>query len=97
MNDQSLRFVVGKARAVSGMSHAWLLWKSPDGWLILDATNYSAPIELSRVGPNEFIPQYSYTASGKFVHLRVTERMRGPTRNTAITPERDSKSREDGA
>jgi len=51
MNDQSLRFVVGKARAVSGMSHAWLLWKSPDGWLILDATNYSAPIELSRWDP----------------------------------------------
>jgi hypothetical protein len=68
MEDRSLRFVVGKARAVSGMSHAWLLWKGPNGWMILDATNFSSPIDLNRVGPNEFIPQYSYSASGKFVH-----------------------------
>jgi hypothetical protein len=68
MDDRSLRFVVGKARAVSGMNHAWLLWKGPNGWLILDPTMYSAPIDLNRVGPNEFIPRFSYTAGGKFVH-----------------------------
>src|SRR5262245_36417537 len=38
MDDQSLRFVVGRARAESGMLHAWLLWKDPSGWWILDAT-----------------------------------------------------------
>jgi hypothetical protein len=72
MDDRTLRFVVGKARAVSGMSHAWLLWKGPNGWLILDATNFSSPIDLSRTGPDEFIPLYSYSAGGKFVHARAS-------------------------
>jgi hypothetical protein len=68
MDDRSVRFVIGKARANSGMSHAWLLWKSPSGWLILDPTNFSSPLSVNRVGGNEFIAQYSYTAGGKFVH-----------------------------
>jgi hypothetical protein len=68
MDDRTVRYVIGKARAVSGMSHAWLIWKGPNGWLILDPTNYSSPIDMSRVGANEFIPQYSYSAGGKFVH-----------------------------
>lgn len=68
MDDRTVRFVIGKARAVSNMSHAWLMWKGPEGWFILDPTNYSSPIDLSRVGPNEFLPRYSYSANGKFVH-----------------------------
>jgi hypothetical protein len=68
MDDRTLRYVIGRARKTSGMSHAWLLWKGPNGWLILDATNYSSPIEVSRLGPNEFVPLYSYSAGGKYVH-----------------------------
>lgn len=68
MDDHSVHFVIGKARAVSGMSHAWLLWRSPAGWLILDPTNFSTPLDLNRVGSNEFVPLYSYTAGGKFIH-----------------------------
>jgi hypothetical protein len=68
MDDRSIRFVVGRVRSVSGMSHAWLLWKGPNGWLILDATMYSRPLEVARLGPQEFTPLYSYTASGKYVH-----------------------------
>ena len=68
MDDRTLHFIVGRAHASSGMNHAWLLWKSPNGWLILDPTMLSAPIDASRVGPNEYTPRYSYTAGGKFVH-----------------------------
>ncbi len=68
MDDRSIHFVVGRIKSVSGMSHAWLLWKGPDGWLILDATMYSRPLEVARLGPQEFTPLYSYTAGGKFVH-----------------------------
>ena len=68
MDDRTLRFIVGRAHASSGMNHAWLLWKSPTGWLILDPTLLSTPIDLNRVGPNEYTPRYSYSASGKFVH-----------------------------
>jgi hypothetical protein len=68
MDDRTLRYVIGRARKTSGMSHAWLLWRGPNGWLILDATNYSSPIEVSRLGPNEFIALYSYSSGGKYVH-----------------------------
>jgi len=68
MDDRTLRFIVGRAHASSGMNHAWLLWKSPGGWLILDPTLLSKPIDATRVGPNEYTPRYSYSASGKFVH-----------------------------
>ena len=68
MDDHSVRFVVGRAHASSGMNHAWLLWKSPSGWLILDPTLLSTPIDVNRVGPNEYTPRYSYSAGGKFIH-----------------------------
>jgi hypothetical protein len=72
IDDRSVRFVIGKARASSGMSHAWLLWNSPSGWLILDPTNFSAPLSVSRIGRNEFISLYSYTAGGKYVHAAAS-------------------------
>ena len=68
MDDHSVRFVVGRIKSVQGMSHAWLLWKGPEGWLILDATMYSRPLEVARLGPQEFTPLFSYTGSGKYVH-----------------------------
>src|SRR3954466_13569267 len=71
MDDHSVRFVVGRLKSVSGMSHAWLLWKGPAGWLVLDATMYSRPLDVARLGPQEFIPLYSYTAGGKYVHGAV--------------------------
>ena len=74
MDDNTLRFVVGKARAESGMNHAWLLWKDVTGWWILDATKFNQPLDLSRLGPNEFIPLYSYTSHGEFIHAAALAR-----------------------
>jgi len=68
MDDRSARFIVGRAHASSGMNHAWLLWKGPSGWLILDPTLLSTPIDVNRVGRTEYTPRYSYSASGKFIH-----------------------------
>ncbi len=72
MDDRSVRFVVGRARPSSGMNHAWLLWKGPSGWLILDPTLLSAPIDANRVGPGEFVARYSYSAGGKYIHAGAT-------------------------
>jgi hypothetical protein len=74
MDDQTLRFVVGRARAESGMLHAWLLWKDASGWWILDATKFSRPLNFDRLGPQEFIPYYSYSANGEFVHAGAVAR-----------------------
>lgn len=68
MNDRSVRFVIGKARAVSKISHAWLMWPGPSGWLILDPTNFNAPLDLTRIGRDEFTPIYSYSAGGTYAH-----------------------------
>lgn len=68
MDDRTLRFVVGRAHASSGMNHAWLLWKGPNGWLILDPTLLSTPIDVNRVGPTEYTPRYSYSSGGKYIH-----------------------------
>jgi hypothetical protein len=68
MDDHTVHFVVGRAHASSGMYHAWLLWKGPNGWLILDPTLLSTPIDVNRVGPSEYRAAYSYTPNGKFVH-----------------------------
>lgn len=72
MDDRSVRYVIGKARAVSQMSHAWLMWSGPGGWFILDPTNYSSPLAANRISRNEFTPIYSYTAGGKFAHTVAT-------------------------
>lgn len=68
MDSTHIRFVVGKARAESTMSHAWLIWEGPDGWLILDATMFSRPLQPDRVSPTEYLPNYSYAPGGKYIH-----------------------------
>lgn len=68
LNDRGIRFVIGKARRESAMSHAWLIWNGPNGWMILDATNFSSPLVPSRLAPNEFVPQFSYSPGGKYAH-----------------------------
>ncbi len=72
MDDRSVRFVIGKARAVSQISHARLLWSGPAGWLILDPTNFSSPLDVKRLARDEFMPIYSYSAGGKYAHTVAT-------------------------
>lgn len=72
MDDHTVRFVIGRARAVSQISHAWLMWQGPAGWLILDPTNFSSPLDVNRVARDEFMPIYSYSAGGKYAHTVAT-------------------------
>ena len=80
LDDRKVYFVVGRVRSVSGMSHAWLLWKGPAGWLILDATMYSRPLEVARLGPSEFTPLYSWNAGGKFIHAAAGARKKAESK-----------------
>jgi hypothetical protein len=68
MDDPGVRFVVGKAKLGQDLSHAWLIWNGPEGWMILDATLYSAPLSAARIRSNEFVPIYSYAPGGKYAH-----------------------------
>jgi hypothetical protein len=72
LNDQSVRFVIGKARITSQMSHAWLLWQHDNRWWILDCTNNWNPIPADRVSSSQYIPYYSFAKDGEFRH-RATQ------------------------
>jgi hypothetical protein len=69
LNDPSVRYVIGKARSSSRISHAWLLWKHDSRWYILDCTNVRQPIAVDSINPSkEYIPQYSFAKNGEFRH-----------------------------
>jgi hypothetical protein len=69
LNDPSVRFVIGKARANSAISHAWVYWKHDSRWFILDPTNLSQPIPADHVSSKDYIPFYSYSKGGSYRHL----------------------------
>lgn len=70
MNDPKVRYVIGKARANSKISHAWLMWQHNGQWWILDPTNDPRPIRASSVSSNEYIVFYSYGKTGSYRHQR---------------------------
>lgn len=70
LNDPNIRFVIGKARSTSRISHAWLLWKNEGRWWILDCTNFREPIAADRINPSrEYIPLYSFSKDGSYRHM----------------------------
>lgn len=68
MNDPSIRYVIGKARRTSTISHAWLMWKHNGHWWILDPTNSARPILAENTGPDEYLVTYSYDKNGSYRH-----------------------------
>lgn len=68
MNDANVRYVIGKARRTSRISHAWLMWKNEGRWWILDPTNVAEPISADSVGPDDYIVNYSYDRNGSYCH-----------------------------
>ena len=68
LNDSSVRFVIGKARSSSRISHAWLMWQHDSRWWILDCTNMREPIPADRVSTSEYIPFYSFSKEGTYRH-----------------------------
>lgn len=79
IGDQNIRYVIGKARSDSALSHAWLYWKDGRGrWWILDCANRKEPIRADRTGENEYIPYYSYTHSETYRHAAASGTRSGP-------------------
>lgn len=68
LGDENVRFVVGKARRTSSMSHAWLLWRNEGQWWILDCTYNYRPIAADSVSSNEYVPLYSWSKNGVYRH-----------------------------
>ena len=86
LNDSSVRYVIGKARRTSKISHAWVMWEHNSQWWILDCTNTSQPIPADRVSSNQYIPFYSYTKRGTFRHNSTTNMMASNVAGKAKSP-----------
>ena len=68
MNDADVRYVIGKARRDSKISHAWLMWENKGRWWVLDPTNHPAPIPADSIQPGEYVIHYSYDKHGSYRH-----------------------------
>ncbi len=68
LGDSNMRYVIGKARATSKISHAWVMWSDGSNWWILDPTNANRPIPAESTSQNEYIPQYSWSKNGSYRH-----------------------------
>jgi len=68
LGDKNVRYVIGKARSTSKISHAWVMWNDGSQWWILDCTNTSKPIPASSVSSSEYIAMYSYDSSRAYTH-----------------------------
>ncbi len=84
MQDRNVRYVIGKARSTSKISHAWVMWNDGQHWWILDPTNTSQPISAERTGRNEYIPLYSYEPGCAFLHTAASPRPAGATSEHAV-------------
>ena len=68
LGDSNMRYVIGKARATSKISHAWVMWNDGSAWWILDPTNANRPIPADNTQRNEYIPLYSWAKNGSYRH-----------------------------
>ena len=68
LGDKNVRYVIGKARSTSKISHAWVMWNDGSQWWILDCTNTSKPIPASSVSSSEYIAMYSYDSNRAYTH-----------------------------
>jgi hypothetical protein len=72
MGDRHVRYVIGKARSTSKISHAWVMWNDGQRWWILDPTNTARPIAADSTGSNEYIPLYSYDTAHAYRHAATS-------------------------
>ncbi|MDR3400958.1 MAG: hypothetical protein P4L99_00540 [Chthoniobacter sp.] len=68
LQDQNVRFVIGKLDRNSRLSHAWLMLEKDGQWWILDCTMLNHAIPADRAGANEYVPLYSYSKGTAYRH-----------------------------
>ena len=72
LHDPSARFVIGKMKRGSRISHAWVMWQGEGRWWILDCTMNARAIPADAVGQDDYVPLYSYSKNTAFRHTGIT-------------------------
>ncbi len=68
LDDENVRFVIGKMNRSSHVRHAWVLWNDGSEWWVLDCTLNFRPIQASKVAPGDYVALYSWSKSGTYRH-----------------------------
>ena len=68
LQDPSARFVIGKMKRSSSISHAWVMWQHEGRWWILDCTMNYAPVLADKVATDDYVPLYSYSKGVSYRH-----------------------------
>ena len=71
LQDPSARFVIGKMKRGNRISHAWVMWQGVGRWWILDCTMNASAIPADSVGPDDYVPLYSYSKNTPFRHTGI--------------------------
>ena len=71
LQDPSARFVIGKMKRGNRISHAWVMWQGEGRWWILDCTMNARAIPADNVGPDDYVPLYSYSKNAAFRHTGI--------------------------
>lgn len=71
LQDPSARFVIGKMKRGNRISHAWVMWQGAGRWWILDCTMNASAIPADAVGPDDYVPLYSYSKNTAFRHTGI--------------------------
>jgi hypothetical protein len=72
LQDSSARFVIGKMKRSSSISHAWVMWQNEGRWFILDCTLNWRPIPIESVAKGDYVPLYSYAKNGTYRHASTS-------------------------
>ena len=68
LQDSQARFVIGKMKRSSKISHAWVMTQVEGRWFILDCTLNWKPIPVDSVAQGDYVPLYSYSKNGTYRH-----------------------------
>lgn len=77
LHDPSARFVIGKMKRGHRVSHAWVMWQGEGRWWILDCTMNARAIPADSMGPDDYVPLYSYSKNTAFRHTGNTGTLAG--------------------
>jgi hypothetical protein len=72
LNDPDARYVIGKTRIGTRISHAWVLWPHEGRWWVLDCTLGNRPLAVDKLPENRYVALYSYNKEGSYRHATTS-------------------------
>jgi len=72
LRDSNARFVIGKMKRSSTISHAWVMWQTEGRWFVLDCTLNWRPIPMEQISKGDYVPLYSFAKSGTYRHAATS-------------------------